>query len=31
MNRRGFLGFGAAIGATAFAPSLFAKEKQFLA
>ena len=26
MNRRGFLGFGAAIGATAFAPSLFAKE-----
>ena len=26
MNRRGFLGLGAAIGATAFAPSLFAKE-----
>ena len=26
MNRRGFLGLSAAIGATAFAPSLFAKE-----
>ena len=27
MNRRGFLGLGAALGATAFAPNLLAKER----